>query len=364
MSSVSPEKDSKSSKVIDVYLHAAKQEERMCKEIKKHLKPIIRNSKHPIEIHSDFDIPAGLEVNKYKEKLYSSEIVLAFISVDYLDSDECHRRTQKVIQRYNEGQTILIPILARNCQWRITPFVDLQLVPENLQPINNKQYWNSEDDALTEVADEIYEAIESLRLSDIPTKGIKSNWRNAYYGKAAWVRAKAFLLDIVITLVLPLLLVVIPLRYIWKAEIVDQREGFTEFGWDFILEDAWFFFFLNVILYILPLLLYLIICAIFESSKWRGTFGKLIMKLQTTDIGGNKITFFKALWRNILKLLIGGLWIFIPLDFIYFGESTQFYVPLSLALLAMILQIWYFGKSRKLIHDKISKTFVGEKLKR
>jgi len=378
MPEVLKEKDSNNAYTIDVYLLAAAQEQRMCQEVKKHLKPIVRNSKTPIEIHSDFDIPPGQDIKSYKEKLFTSEIVLAFISVDYFDSDETALRTQKVIERYNHGQSILLPILARNCQWKSTPFVNLPLVPENLQPINNKQYWNSEDDALTEVANEIYNAInqfsiqenkrvqsaEKRELNDLnedssPTvttnMGIRSDWRKAYYKKAGWHRAKAFILDNLITTILALL-PVIYIKTAMASEIAQQKTDDTKMSNTELFLN-------NIILYILPLLVYLIVYAIFESSKWRGTIGKMIMKLQTTDIAGNKISFFKALWRNILKLFIGGLWIFIPLDFYYFGESTHIYIPLSLAILPMIFQIRYFWKSKKLIHDKISKTVVGEKLK-
>ena len=151
----------KRSKIL-VYFLAASEEEDDCHAIRKHLTPAIRNSKIPVEIMSDFEIPAGEEKEKYKLKLFEADIVLALISSDYIDDDETYARTQKVIERYNKNETILVPILVRNCMWKQTPFVKLPLLPKNLQPLNNKQFWNSEDDALMAVVEDIYGAINDF----------------------------------------------------------------------------------------------------------------------------------------------------------------------------------------------------------
>ena len=56
----------------------------------------------------------------------------------------------------------MLPILVRNCLWKSTPFVNLPLLPRNFQPLNNKQFWNSEDDALTAVVSDIYDSISAF----------------------------------------------------------------------------------------------------------------------------------------------------------------------------------------------------------
>lgn len=144
---------------INVYFLAAPEDEQQCTAIKKYLAPVIRNSKIPIEIHSDFEIPPGEDINAYKLKLYEADIVLAFISADFINDDQTYIRTQKVIERYNNNETVMLPILVRNCMWKSTPFVNLPLLPKNTQPLNNKHFWNSEDDAFTSVVSDIYESI-------------------------------------------------------------------------------------------------------------------------------------------------------------------------------------------------------------
>jgi uncharacterized RDD family membrane protein YckC len=358
---------------IVVYFLAAIEDEKTCKAIKKYLSPVIRNSEIPIEIHSDFEIPAGEDTKEYKQQLYEADIVLAFISADYINDDGIYERSQRVITRHNRNETIMLPILVRNCMWKSTPFVNLPLLPKNIQPLNNKHFWNSEDDALTSVVNDINEAINAFhneetieKVTTVKTKQappqnitqvsssevsterqvdqqpienalntkvekpvsqrkanipIEVDWRKGYYKDVYWKRGIAFLLDNLLTFV--------------PAVIISFILGVVLFTGDSNPDDV-------VILDILISISgYLIICAAMESSKWRGTFGKLIMKLQVTDNEGHQISFFRALGRNVLRLIIGYSY---------------------LLLIPLIIQIFTFKKSKKFFHDQLSNTVIGEKL--
>ncbi len=376
---------------INIYFLAAPEDEQQCIAVKKYLGPIIRNSKRHIEIESDFEIPPGQDVKEYKEKLYQADIVLAFISSDFINNDETYQRTQKVIERYNRNETVMLPILVRNCMWKSTPFVNLPLLPKNIQPLNNKQFWNSEDDALTAVVTDIYESIKDFSyenateaemadekfselLADahidqtqpvnatvepitdneapivektqekIEPKKIEKgtlkakpkninnvsmdvDWRKSYYKDVLWKRAVAFILDNIITAIPSILIAVI--LYSIVSVIVTDSEEFSDSEVIFVMIFSFVFYF--------------IICAIFESSKYRGTFGKQIMKLEITDRQGHRVSFFKAFWRNILRFIVAYSYVLI--------------IP-------FIIQILTFKKTRKFFHDQISYTVVGEKMKR
>lgn len=394
---------------ISVYFLAAPEEEDECLAIRKHLSPAIRNSKIPIEINSDFDIPAGEDKAKYKLKLLEADIVLALISSDYISDDETYERTQKVIARYNKNETILVPILVRNCLWKSTPFVNLPLLPKNFQPLNNKQFWNSEDDALMAVVEDIYEAINDfsneetfetapaveivkvvegqLKTESAATKRINSaeepelqingveigfdlesqfkeikteiqpekiivqpekpvtpkpepvrstepkrqktvtplevDWRKQHYEKVVGKRAVAFFLDQFLVLFSSFFLFYFIVALIDSESLDPSNES------DPFMLPAFIFYF--------------IVCAVMESSKLRGTFGKRIMKLQITDRGGEPISFFRALWRNITRVIVAYSYVLI--------------IPL-------IIQIVRFRKTKKLFHDQLSSTVIGERLSR
>ncbi|MEO8860787.1 MAG: RDD family protein [Ginsengibacter sp.] len=364
---------------ILVYFLAAPEDQQECVAIKKYLSPVLRNSKIPIQINSDFEIPAGEDVNSYKLRLYSADIVIAFISADFIDDEETYQRTKKVIARYNNNETIMLPILVRNCLWRSTPFVNLPLLPKNFQPLNNKQFWNSEDDALTSVVSDITDSInafsdyaaaqtpppaeekhnaapaiekdetsspslnftknrdqekgpEVTKPSPPPRQfaqqkkfvALEENWRGQYYKDVLWKRAAAFFLDNLLTM-FPVMFIAFAMA---SVAVVGSDEEVSDEKVSYIL----FFTFS----------LYFIVCAIMESSKWRGTFGKRIMKLQITDKDGHPITFGRALWRNIVRWIV--------------GYSYLLIIPL-------IIQYFTFKKSKQLFHDQLSKTVIGERLK-
>src|SRR5215212_1761175 len=147
---------------VQVYFLAAPEDQDVCEVIHKYLKPIIRSSKVPIEVNSDFNIPSGEDTEKYKQRLFEADIVLALISQDFISNDDTYNRNQKVSERHNNHEAIIIPILVRNCLWKSTPFVHMNILPKSEQPLNNKQYWNSPDDAVTAVVEDIYTSIYQL----------------------------------------------------------------------------------------------------------------------------------------------------------------------------------------------------------
>ena len=373
---------------IQVYLLAAPEDQNICEELTKHLKPIIRSSPLPIEIDSDFDIPSGANIEEYKERLFEADIVLALISVDFIDNDEIYHRNQKVIERHNKNQTVMIPILVRNCLWRATPFSSLPVVPKNQQPLNNKKFWNSQDDAVMAVVNDIYASINelteiqseasqptpesavetSVSLTDAPataeelahvqsevkqaspapapsqeaspvaeTKSVPDakpapkisishttnsspmtvDWRKKYYFKVALKRAGAIIFDHLFVFVLTIILL-LPF---------DTASDET-FG--------------NVLL-IVSFGLYYVLMPLMETSKWQGTIGKRILKLQITDKEGERISFFRAVWRNIMRSIVLYLYI------ISFGAL-------------LIVQYFRFDKTKKLFHDELSGTVIGERL--
>ena len=417
---------------IEVYFLAAPEDQSVCEEIIKHLKPIVRSSPIPIEVNSDFNIPVGTEKEKHKARLFEADIVLALISVDFIDNEEIYNRNQKVIERLNNRQTVMIPILVRNFMWRETPFVSLPVVPKNLQPLNNKQFWNSPDDAVMAVVSDIYDSIDGLARSQqkaiqpvpvapvkpapapqapaeaprmqmevtdsgkepapseavqpLPVKAVKTaanltapvetstgqmepdrpmkelqpmqseavqpapvtevkrapdlkaapvapmsqatsqasapstiavDWRRKYYRAVVLKRAGAILLDHVI-LYIALIIILIP--FSGGSEAVFS----SALNWAFLI-------------------LYFVIMPLMESSKWQGTIGKRILKLQITDREGERITFLRAFWRNIMRSVV--LYSYI----VSFG-------------IILVIQYFRFNKTRKFFHDELSGTVIGERL--
>lgn len=327
---------SKQNNKIIVYFLAAPEDENICKAIYKHLSTTRFSSPLPIEMIGDFKISAGEEISVYQAQLSEADIVLAFVSVDFLSNNGCYERLKTVIANHNNRKTILLPILARNCMWKATPFATLPLLPKNHQPLNNRQFWNSEDDALTNVVDDVYKSINDFTRNStvetpvqqtVTTPELKVNWRGKYLWKVLWKRFAAYILDVIIIMI-PIMVIQF---LIWGDNFLAE------------LQQA------SVSFYLIYYGLLMVVWSLFDSSRWRGTPGKHIMKLQITDDTGRPISFGKAFVRNLIKFSLFAL---VAVD-----ESG---ITGMVFYLAQIISFIIF---KKFIHDHLSHTVIGERLK-
>lgn len=371
--------DSNPQRKISVYLLAAPEDREVCEAIAKHLKPIARDFPTRLEVDSDFIIPGGADTNVYKQRLFAADIVLVLISADFISNDDVYSRVQKVTERHNMGQTVMVPLLVRNCMWKATPFARLDVLPKNFQPLNNRQFWNSPDDALTAVVSEIYNSLNELaRKGDVqlsvppPTREAPSpavaagtaqhpaaallgdapalhfsgaaaarrgaaeelkptpstfapsgatidvDWRKKHYRNVVWKRCAALVLDYVIMFTVGFVIAMVFTAITGSEQAEDE-------------------------VVLAMLITFYILCPLMESSSWQATIGKKIMKLQITGADGGRITFWRAFFRTVLR-------------------SMVFYLYFISIGVALIAQYFRFQKTKKLFHDEISSTVIGERL--
>jgi uncharacterized RDD family membrane protein YckC len=152
---------------------------------------------------------------------------------------------------------------------------------------------------------------------------IDLNWRKKYYRKVLWIRIKSLILDFFI--------IFLPLDTLIVGIFFDSNELTPDYEPPLKAVLAFL-----IIFYVV----YCILCAIFESSKWQGTPGKLIMKIQVIGTDGYRLPFFRALLRNLCKVITLTFWIFTLPFLIYNGIVAK--------------RFW---------HDRISKTDIGMRLK-
>ena len=390
---------------ILVYLLAAPEDREVCQAIGKHLRPVVRDFRIPIEVNSDFDIPSGADIAAHRKRLLDADIVLVLISADFIGNDEVYDRVRQVTERHNAGHAVMVPLLVRNCMWKATPFARLNVLPRNQQPMNSRQAWPTPDDALTVVIEDIYASLNDLaRRGDVPlapppaavaaspppaaplhamdsmpqatadaglavaasaspsepavmpapvmpapimaatfaaepnptseqagnfgaeATQVAADWRQKYYRDVVWKRGAALALDYAFAFVFAWIVVII-LVLLGTGLVANDSDGQNTEG---------------VVGVIFFLIFYLVV-PLFESSSWQATPGKRIMKLQITDSEGHRIGFFRAFFRNVLRSVVFYLYIFI--------------VPL-------LIQWWRFKKTKKLFHDELSSTVIGERLSR
>jgi uncharacterized RDD family membrane protein YckC len=325
-----------------IYFLAAPEDETYVKEIRTHLRPIVRNHETKIRVLDDFDAPPGSDLEAHKKQLLEADIVLSLISADFINDDDVYDRNQSVIDRYNRDETKMISILVRNCLWKDSPLAKFQLLPTNQQPL---QSWPNRDDAVVAVVTDLYESIKEIlskmsaadaarratgaatgigtaaNVTDAPTAPSEPSEPTATHEAPAAPpvavirkRGLALFLDYLILLLLPALVL--------NALPLSQSTT-------------------DAALAVIAVLIFYLVAPAFEASRWRATPGKRIMKLQITNKEGERITYRRAFVRNILRTLT--------------FYSYFFVLPL-------IYQYVRFGRTKKLFHDESSSTVIGERL--
>lgn len=94
------------------------------------------------------------------ENLEKAQIVLLLVSAQFLASNYCFDvEMKRALERRTQGQTRVIPIIVRPCDWNTTPIGALQALPKDAKPVVE---WQSVDAAWTDVVRGIRLIVETL----------------------------------------------------------------------------------------------------------------------------------------------------------------------------------------------------------
>jgi hypothetical protein len=145
-------------KPLKLFLGYAPEDTNMLKTLKTHLRPLERAGL--IEVWDDQDVAPGEEKGKEIERhLSEARIILLLISPDFLGSSNYYDiQMSMAIERYEQGEASVVPILLRPSPWQSTPLRGLQPLPKDGEPISK----HNEDEVFFEVSEGIAEVIKSL----------------------------------------------------------------------------------------------------------------------------------------------------------------------------------------------------------
>ena len=137
---------------LEVFCCYAREDQEMLKHLKKHLMPLQRSGQ--ITVWSDTNLNAGVEWEKELHRhLESADIVLLLISPDFMNSDYCYSTEMKhAIERHDQGNVAVIPILLRATLWRDAPFAKLQILPRDARPVRDRS-WFDIDEAFNSITE-------------------------------------------------------------------------------------------------------------------------------------------------------------------------------------------------------------------
>lgn len=126
-------------------------------QLDKHL-ALLRRQGH-IETWHDRNIPAGGELDDHiDQEINRADIILLLVSASFIASAYCYSREMaRAMERHDAGETRVVPIIVRDCDWHSAPFGKLKAVPTDGKPIVS---WTNFDAAYTDVAKEIRRLVE------------------------------------------------------------------------------------------------------------------------------------------------------------------------------------------------------------
>jgi len=152
-------KVSKPDKPVEVFFSYSHKDEELRNELEKHLAILKRQG--VIASWHDRKIGAGDEWRgEIDERLNTAHIILLLISADFCNSDYCWDvEMNRAMERHKVREARVIPVILRACDWKNAPFGILQARPIDGKPVTS---WPNRDEAFTNVAQGIREAVEEL----------------------------------------------------------------------------------------------------------------------------------------------------------------------------------------------------------
>src|SRR5438552_896300 len=139
-------------KSLQIFCCYARSDKLYLEELKKHLTPLERQGL--IAMKADIDIDPGMEWEReINHHLGKAHIILLLVSSDFIASDYCYKNEMKqAMERHEQGEARVIPILLRPVIWRETPLGKLQVLPKNARTVTE---WRDRDKAWFSIAQEI-----------------------------------------------------------------------------------------------------------------------------------------------------------------------------------------------------------------
>ena len=152
---------------VKIFCCYAHEDEPLLKKLKAHLRPLQRQGL--VKVWYDRDISAGTDwEQQIKEQLNTAQIILLLVSPDFMDSDYCYGiEMKRAIERDEQGEARVIPIILRPVDIVGTPFRKLQALPTDAKAVMSSS-WQYQDEAFVNVTEGIRKVIEEITTKSSP----------------------------------------------------------------------------------------------------------------------------------------------------------------------------------------------------
>jgi serine/threonine protein kinase len=150
------------SRPVSVFISYAIEDEPLVVDLRRHLAAL--KSEDLISPWDQGLVRAGEERRKrVEEQLRAARVIVLLISAAYMASNDTNQcEMQLALDCRRKNKSLLIPVLARKCDWGGVPIEGLRPLPRNGCPVTS---WQNQDEAWTDVVSGIREEVERLLAS-------------------------------------------------------------------------------------------------------------------------------------------------------------------------------------------------------
>jgi DNA polymerase III delta prime subunit len=144
---------------LSVFISYAHEDEPLRQQLEAHLSLLRRQGL--IADWQDRQILAGEEwAHDIDEHLETASLILLLISPDFLASEYCYGiEMRQALERHENGEAQVIPIIVRPVDWEGAPFAYLQCLPRDARAVTE---WDNRDAAFRDITRGIRTAIDQL----------------------------------------------------------------------------------------------------------------------------------------------------------------------------------------------------------
>ncbi|WP_424494124.1 toll/interleukin-1 receptor domain-containing protein [Salinimicrobium sp. GXAS 041] len=138
----------------------------------KHLAQLERDKS--LDAWTDNEILAGSKIDeKVAAALLDSDLFLALLSPDYINSNYCYEKEfQKALEMQERDELIIVPIIVEPCDWLNTPFKKFKALPKDGKAISE---WSNTNTALLNIIQNLRMLIVGTDTNHSPQPGHKTS---------------------------------------------------------------------------------------------------------------------------------------------------------------------------------------------
>lgn len=124
---------------LRLFYSYSSRDEKLRTELEAHLAPLEHD--RLILPWSSRAIPAGAEWDRaIRRELEAADIILLLISATFMQSDYIRSvELSRALERHERGDSVVIPVILRPCDWKTQRFARLQALPPGAAPVTSRR---------------------------------------------------------------------------------------------------------------------------------------------------------------------------------------------------------------------------------